>query len=72
MQYLMDNGADIHAVNYWSCSAAHLAAMSQSQDLEALVALCQVLAQGQDLFCGGTKARLSGPAQGGTEAESTC
>ena len=43
VQYLVDNGADIHAVNDWSCSAAHWTAMSQSQDCEDLVALCQVL-----------------------------
>ena len=43
VQYLIDKGADIFAINDWSCSAAHWTAMSQSQDADALVSLCQLL-----------------------------
>jgi ankyrin repeat protein len=43
VRYLIDKGADIHAINDWSCSAAHWTAMSQSQDADAMVAICQLL-----------------------------
>lgn len=43
VQYLIDKGADIHAINDWSCSTAHWTAMSQSQDADAIVAICTLL-----------------------------
>ena len=43
VQYFIDKGADIHAVNDWLCSAAHWTAMSQSQSRDDLDALCQLL-----------------------------
>jgi ankyrin repeat protein len=43
VQYLVKHGADLHAVNEWSCSAAHWVAMSQSKDCEAMSSLCQLL-----------------------------
>jgi hypothetical protein len=43
VQYLIDKGANIHAVNDWLCSAAHWTSMSQSQRHDDLLALCQLL-----------------------------
>jgi hypothetical protein len=45
VQYLVKHGADIRAVNEWSCSAAHWLAMSQSKDGEAVCSLSRVLLQ---------------------------
>lgn len=43
VEYLTKQDAKVGAVNDWDCNAAHWTAMSQSEDHEEVITLCQVL-----------------------------
>lgn len=43
LEYLVQQGANIHAMNEWGCAAAHWAAMTISQSRESIRQLCRAI-----------------------------